>query len=255
MARVIGESGRNAAEESHKRTRRFLLVALIGIALLSIVWGFMLGTAFPIQRFGWQIALVIAALFWVSIFLIVRWISMKMDALDRERMSWRKGALGEWLTAETLRSLPDGYVVINDVTKKLGNIDHVGVGPTGVYVVNTKNWKGTVKADGKGELLVNGRSPDKPAIKNMLGGVMDFQNKLKALTEADYFVRGLLVFPIAYVEADFGSTRHVHCMRDERLVDYIQNKTFTQSLSSDDVDRVTRATLQLAGMDKRFASV
>jgi len=48
---------------------------------------------------------------------------------------------------------------------------------------------------------------------------MDFQNKLKALAEKDYFVRGLLVFPIAYVEAAFGSTRQVHCLRDERLVE------------------------------------
>ena len=145
--------------------------------------------------------------------------------------------------------------MIHDVTKKLGNIDHVVIGATGVYVIDAKNWKGSVKADGKGELLVNGRPPDKPAIKNMLGAVMDFQNKVKALTEKDYFVRGLIVFPIAYVEADFGSTRHIHSLRDNRLIDYIQNKTFAQRLSSNDIDQITRATLQLAGMDKRFANV
>ena len=178
-----------------------------------------------------------------------------MDAVDRERMSWRRGALGELLTTEILKSLPDSYVVISDVTKKLGNIDQVVVGPTGVYVIDVKNWKGTVKADGKGEVLLNGKRPDKAAIKNMLGAVMDFQNKLKALTENDYFVRGLLVFPSAYVEADFGSTRHIHCLRDDRRVDYIQNKTFTQSMSSDDIERVTTGTLQLAGMDKRFANI
>lgn len=104
-------------------------------------------------------------------------------------------------------------------------------------------------------MLLNGKPPDKAAIKNMLGAVMDFQNKLKALTENDYFVRGLLVFPSAYVEADFGSTRHIHCLRDDRRVDYIQNKTFTQSMSSDDIERVTTGTLQLAGMDKRFANI
>ena len=170
-------------------------------------------------------------------------------------MSWRKGAVGEWLTAETLKALPDSFAVINDVTQKLGNIDHVVVGPTGVYVIDVKNWKGTVKADGKGELLVNGNPADKPAIKSMLRAVMDFQNKLKALTEKDYFVRGVMDFPIAYVEADFGSTRHIHCLRDDRLVDYIQNKTFAQTLNNNDIDRITNAALQLAGMDKRFAKV
>ena len=104
-------------------------------------------------------------------------------------------------------------------------------------------------------MLLNGKPPDKAAIKNMLGPVMDFQNKLKALTENDYFVRGLLVFPSTYVEADFGSTRHIHCLRDDRVVDYIQNKTFAQTLNGDHIDRVTTGTLQLAGMDKRFANI
>ena len=81
---------------------------------------------------------------------------------------------------------------------------------------------------------------------------MDFQKKIKALADNDYFVRGLIVFPIAYLEAEFGSTRNIHCLREDRLVDYIQNKTFAQTLSRDDIDRITRATLQLAGMDKRF---
>ncbi len=232
-----------------------MLVAFVGIAALSAIWGFALGSVLPLTRLPWPVAVSILFLALFLAFLIGHWATQKMDAVDRERMSWRKGATGEWLTAEALKSLPDGFAVIHDVTKKLGNIDHVIVGPTGVYVIDVKNWKGSVKADGKGELLLNGKPADKPAIKSMLRAVMDFQNKLKALTENDYFVRGLLVFPIAYVEADFASTRLIHCLRDDRLVDYIQNKTFAQSLSSDDVDRITRATLQLAGMDKRFASV
>ena len=232
-----------------------MLVAFVGIAILSAIWGFALGSALPLKRLAWPAAVsIFVALFFIA-FLISRSVLKKMDAVERERMSWRKGALGEWLTAEILKALPDAFAVINDVTKKLGNIDHVVVGPTGVYVIDVKNWKGTVKANAKGELLVNEKPPDKPAIKNMLGAVMDFQSKIKALTEKDYFVRGLLVFPSAYLEADFGSTRHIHCLRDDRLVDYIQNKTFAQSLSSDDMKRITRATLQLAGMDKRFASV
>jgi hypothetical protein len=89
MARVIGESGRNAAEESYRQTRRFLLVALIGIAVLSVIWGFTLGTAFPIRRFGWQIALLIAGLFWVLAFLIYRYTSKKMDVVSIESLERR----------------------------------------------------------------------------------------------------------------------------------------------------------------------
>jgi hypothetical protein len=145
MAQVFGESGRNAAEQSYRRTRRFLVIGLVGIALLSLISGFTVGAGFAIPRLRWQltvlVVLSVACLFWVLAFLIYRWASRKMDALDRDRMSWRKGALGEWLTEETLKSLPDGYVVINDVTQKFGNIDHVVIGPTGVYVIDTKIGK------------------------------------------------------------------------------------------------------------------
>jgi Mn2+/Fe2+ NRAMP family transporter len=139
MAQVFGEAGRNAAEESYRRTRRFLLVTLVGIAVLSLIEGFALGAAFPIRALNWRTVVLIFVLFCGVSFLIYRWASKKMDVVDRERMSWRKGALGEWLTAEALKALPDGFAVINDVTKKLGNIDHVVIGPTGVYVIDAKN--------------------------------------------------------------------------------------------------------------------
>jgi len=141
MAHVFGEPGRNAAEESHKRTRRFLLIGLVGIAVLSLTGGFVLGVGFSIARLGWELVLLVAFLSWIIAFLIYRWASKKMDAVEQEGMSWRKGAIGEWLTTEALNALPDGFAVINDVTKKLGNIDHVVVGPIGVYVIDVKNWR------------------------------------------------------------------------------------------------------------------
>jgi hypothetical protein len=252
MAQVFGEPGRNAAEESFRQTRNVLVAAMCAIGALGVIGGYALGGVFPIRHFSFGWLLLITALMCILMWLIGKLGTTKIDAIDRQRMSWRKGAVGEALVAGTLASLEDGFVVINDVSKRFGNIDHVVIGPTGVYVIDAKNWKGTVKADGKGELLVNGQPPSKPAIKMMLGGVMDFQSKLKALTEKDYFVRGLLVFPMAYVEANFGSTRQIHCLRDDRIVDYIQNQTFSAKFELADITRIKRATLQLAQMDERF---
>jgi len=113
MAHVFGEPGRSAAEESYKRTRRFLLVAFLAIAGLSAIWGFALGSVFPLKRLPWPAAISILISVFVLAFLIGHSASKKMDAVDRERMSWRKGALGEWLTAEALKALPDGFAVIN----------------------------------------------------------------------------------------------------------------------------------------------
>ena len=252
MAQVFGTSGRNAAEQSHQRTKRLLIAGLVGIAALALLGGYALGTVSPIRGLplGW--GLVIDALLLLLIWLIGKWATDKIDEVDRERMSWRKGAAGEALVASTLDELPNNFVVINDVSKRFGNIDHVVIGPTGVYVVDAKNWKGTVKADGNGELLLNGQPLNKPPIKGMLGAVMDFQSKLKALTETDYFVRGLMVFPNAYVEANYGSTRQIHCLRNDRLGEYLKDPEFSRRLSRTDIDGIKRATLQLAGMDARF---
>ena len=252
MAQVFGTSGRNAAEQSHQRTKRLLIAGFGGIAALALLGGYAIGAAFPIRGFPLARVLAINALLWLLIWLISKRATDKIDAVDRERMSWRKGAVGEALVAATLNELPNEFIVVNDVSKRFGNIDHMVIGPTGVYVVDTKNWKGTVQADGNGELLLNGQALNKLAIKGMLGAVMDFQSKLKALTEMDYFVRGLMVFPSAYVEANYGSTRQIHCLRSERLVDYLRDQTFAKKLSADDVKRIKAATLQLAGMDERF---
>src|SRR5947207_1752168 len=200
MAQVFGEPGRNVAEESFRQTKNVLLVAMCAVGALGLIVGYAFGGVFPIGHFpvGWL--LLITAIMCVLMWLIGKWATRKIDAIDRQRMSWRKGAVGEALVAGTLASLEDDFVVINDISKRFGNIDHVVIGPTGVYVIDTKNWKGTVKADGSGELLLNGKPCDKPMIKTTLRAVMDFQSKLKALVEKEHFVRGLLVFPMAYVE-------------------------------------------------------
>lgn len=252
MAQVFGTSGRNAAEQSHQRTKRLLVAGFVGIAALAVLGGYALGAAFPIRGFALSWVLIINALLGLLIWLISKWANDRIDLMDRERMSWRKGAIGETLVALTLAELPNEYVVIHDVSKRFGNIDHVVVGPTGVYVVDAKNWTGSVKADGQDELLLNGKPLPKPPIKALLGAVMDFQSKLKALTEVDYFVRGLMVFPNAYVEANYGSTRQIHCLRNERLIEYLQDREFSRKLSRSDIDGIKRATLQLAGMDERF---
>jgi hypothetical protein len=144
-------------------------------------------------------------------------------------------------------------VVVNDVSKRFGNIDHVVIGPTGVFVIDAKNWTGSVKDDGQGDLLLNGKPLPKPAVKSLLRSAMNFQSKLKALTESDYFVRGLMVFPNAYVEANYGTTRQIHCLRSERLTNYLQDQAFSRNLARIEIERIRRATLQLAKMDERFA--
>jgi len=58
--------------------------------------------------------------------------------------SWSKGIKGESTIAEYLNQLPKNYFVFNDVKfpGSYGNLDHVVIGPNGIYVIETKNYKG-----------------------------------------------------------------------------------------------------------------
>src|SRR5579872_1336334 len=60
----------------------------------------------------------------------------------------RAGAEGEREVAAILETLPDGFVVLHDlmVPTKTGRreVDHVVLGPTGVFVLETKRWGGVL---------------------------------------------------------------------------------------------------------------
>jgi hypothetical protein len=67
--------------------------------------------------------------------------------------TWRRGAHGERHTARLLDRLTrDGYVVFHDlaVPGSLANVDHLVIGPTGLFVIDSKQWIGSVHqgADG-----------------------------------------------------------------------------------------------------------
>jgi Nuclease-related domain len=68
--------------------------------------------------------------------------------------AWRRGAEGERRTARLLDRLArDGYVVFHDLAvpgTTSANVDHLVIGPSGVFVIDSKQWSGSVRqgADG-----------------------------------------------------------------------------------------------------------
>lgn len=75
-----------------------------------------------------------------------------------------KGARGEEIVAVLLEALPRRYHVFHDVPcGAAGGIDHLVVGPTGLFVVETKHWSGAVSLD-DGVIRVDGALPSRPPI-------------------------------------------------------------------------------------------
>ncbi|MGE9809050.1 nuclease-related domain-containing protein [Janibacter sp. G1551] len=69
---------------------------------------------------------------------------------DETAGAWAAGAEGERRVAAALATLPEAWTVLHDRLLAPGrspvNLDHVVVGPGGVFLIDAKNWKGSITA-------------------------------------------------------------------------------------------------------------
>ncbi len=254
MAKVLGESGRYVSQEAARKRRRIILLCVAIVGVLGVVEGLVLSTFIPVGRFPAETRALVLLVALVGVLLVHRLGTRKLDTLEKERVSMQRGAEGESLVGRKLEDFPDDFCVINDLTTPFGNLDHVVVGPTGVFVLDAKNWRGIVSADGKGELLLNGKPTDKPQIRQFVGRMLGIRDKIRTLAPGlDPFYQGVFVFTAARVDANWGTTGSVHCIRDDQVHDYIVEKDFGKRLTQQQVRIVAQAFLGLAHMDREFA--
>lgn len=92
----------------------------------------------------------------------------------RNAEAFERGAAGEESTARALAALPEtDWRVFHDVRwpgRRYANIDHVVVGPSGVFVIDTKAWSGEVEVR-DGMLRQNGRRRERAVTGAVDAGV------------------------------------------------------------------------------------
>jgi Nuclease-related domain len=98
-----------------------------------------------------QVGLPRAGLAGLAVAALVGW-RLRFRPSEQAR-TWQRGAQGERHTARLLDRLTrDGYVVFHDlaVPDSPANVDHLVIGPTGLFVIDSKQWIGSVHqgADG-----------------------------------------------------------------------------------------------------------
>ncbi|MDF5751387.1 nuclease-related domain-containing protein [Spongiactinospora sp. TRM90649] len=102
---------------------------------------------------GWQAGLALAVIAAVAD-TVYRW--RRHEAVR----TWRRGALGERRTARRLRRLERaGYLVLHDRALPYGraNVDHLAIGPTGVFVIDSKVWHRDRRITRRGRYVNVGR--------------------------------------------------------------------------------------------------
>jgi hypothetical protein len=255
MAKMIGEAARYATNQSIRYFQRMIITTMLMMAAIGVFEG--VDFTVIVLRWGhtgWAY-IGFALLGLTGVFYLCRYQSRQIDRYERERKNWRKGAAGECMVADVLAALSDDYSVINDVTTASGNLDHIVVGPTGLFSIETKNWRGRVTADGKGELISNGTACSKPYVRKFLSRSMGVLEQIRSLARRDdIFIRAVMVFPKAWVEAPYGSTGRVYCVIDETLCNYIEDAKYSDHLAQENVGEIQRALEAIASMEPEFAT-
>jgi hypothetical protein len=98
-----------------------------------------------VQLLAAQAGLPQAGLAGLAVAALIGW-RLRFRPSEQAR-TWQRGAHGEHHTARFLDRLTrDGYVVFHDlaVPASPANTDHLVIGPSGVFVIDSKQWTGSV---------------------------------------------------------------------------------------------------------------
>lgn len=153
----------------------------------------------------------------------------------------RKGeeAVGQYLD-EKLRS--SGYQVLHDIPGDGFNLDHVVVGPTGLFCVETKTRskpaKGECKVFYDGEkITVDGLVPDRDPIVQAKAQARWLVDALEQSTGRRFFVQPIVLFPGWFVEQKL-TNKPVWVLNEQGTPVFIKNAR-NNSLSQEDISLIT----------------
>lgn len=152
--RAAGESAQARYEQGRReyaaQVRRAWPV-LVGMTLVLMLGSYLIAQAYLPPAWAGLVAMGVGVAAIIGV-MRTKWLE-----------SWRIGAEGERKTATHLAGLDEaGFIVRHDrrVPGYGGNVDHIAVGPTGVWVIETKSYRGRVEVLGD-RLEVNGQPRDR----------------------------------------------------------------------------------------------
>jgi len=201
-----------------------LLRAFWPLLVICLVTGYLLRALLPHPELGLSQVGVLFFLVAVAAAILLAW-------GDRRLGNFLKGAKGEEWVAHELAFLSAEYTVFNGLRLGGGkqNFDHIIVGPAGVFVVETKNWKGSVEfRDGK--LFAGGKEPSRPPLKQVKAAAAELVSYIDDAGCGDIPIHSVLCFLGTKLPEEIMNVNGVVICTGSRLVDVLQ-ETFDLPIS------------------------
>jgi hypothetical protein len=206
------------------------LSALIFVAVFSILIYRILSTLqiglFEEVGFIFLIALLVAFYFYL-----------------RKYHIYNGGWQGEKQVAKLLsNTLSDDYFLLNDLYLRGGggDIDHIILGPNGLFVLETKNWNGSISCNGDewkraGKRNFSG-SPSRQ-VKRNTSKIRQIINTNPNLRVLDIWVEGIVVFTNNHASLHLNFPT-VPILKLPQLPNYLTTHRNSRSLSADQIEAI-----------------
>jgi nuclease-like protein len=206
-------TARTAGQYARATVRRLRLRTLVTLGVLAVATA-LLGRAFGLHDIRF-LASELALL--VSMFVISRYVLPLVERHDR-------GAAGEEHVGALVDELSDdGWRVIHDATLGRGNVDHILIGPPGVFTLETKSHPGPVRV-----ARVHGAT---------LRQAQSQRKSIERVTGLE--VEPMLVFSRAWVDRPLARRKGVRVLPARMLLGYLDK--LPRSLSAGEVEEARGA--------------
>jgi hypothetical protein len=227
MAKKYGKAGQGARDMALGREIKVLGIA--GVMLL-VLWLWFQNMA-SMTKLGLPAVIILVVLFKI----VFSNLEKKGKHLKKRARDAERGARAEEKIEEKLSALLDGYVSFHDLSFPGFNIDHVVVGPSGVFLVETKSHSGKVTSNGD-TLLLNGHAPEKDIIKQTWSQTFHLKNLLKERLGKEIPVKPVLCFSRAFVQVR-GAVKGITVVNGGFLNTFITKEK--SSLTAEQIAQIT----------------
>ncbi|MCE5223635.1 NERD domain-containing protein [bacterium] len=216
------------------------------LGILLIVFG-----VFDLEKSGYLFYFIGFIIFVISGYLF-------QDKITTAKI-WRAGLKGQERVEEILSVLPDDYVLINNLSLPFKNcdIDHLLIGPNGIFLLETKHYKGEISCVvdaweyqkiGKNGGLYKGyiNNPSRQLKRNIWELKTFFDKKSKrifGIVPFPYWIQGIVVFTNDEAELSI-KEETVLILKISQLLEYVQSKR-DYKIPKEDLQKIVQTLIDL----------
>ncbi|MFD2672538.1 nuclease-related domain-containing protein [Marinicrinis sediminis] len=172
--------------------------------------------------------------------------------MKRRKLTRDYGWAGEQVVASELGQLPSEYSVLNRRIVQAPNgsrqeFDHIVVGPSGIFHIETKNWAGEMIFEKEAVQREEGRADVEDPFAQLYRQGYVLKDRLRELG-VDAPVYGVLC--MTHPKAVWKGKTAFPTMRTEGVVSYILKKQSKQPLRSAEIKKIVRAIREYSQSSK-----